>query len=155
MHRFILNEEQKKIGEDLRVSIQKVSLPEKIISLRYNLLINPEVSENEIILGYTKNETSKNYLFIDTNDKSVNHKWNYNQSECYFINSSIELLEKSLNILDFYLDDLIENKELGEYHVHHKRYANVLERLLSKIDIKSVTNGFWYSFIEEMKMGVI
>lgn len=156
MRNFILKEDQKKnIGEELSMSIQKVSLPEKIILLRYDILETPEILGNEIILGYTKNETTKNYLFIDINDNSVNHKWNYKQSECYFINSNIDLLEKSLNVLDFYIDDLIENKELGEYHINHERYANLLERLLNKIDPKSITNGFWQNLIGEMKLGVI
>jgi hypothetical protein len=118
-------------------------------------LTKPIILGNDLILGYTKNESTKNYLYINLNDNSVNHKWNYEKSSSVFINSNIELLEKSLNVLDFYLDDLIEQKELGEYHIFHQRYANLLERLLTKIDSKSVLIRFWQNLIEEMKLGVI
>ena len=156
MHKFLIGEDEKNIlGEDLIKSILKITLPEKIIMLRYDLLTKPIILGNDLILGYTKNESTKNYLYINLNDNSVNHKWNYEKSSSVFINSNIELLEKSLNVLDFYLDDLIEQKELGEYHIFHQRYANLLERLLTKIDSKSVLIGFWQNLIEEMKLGVI
>ncbi|WP_300979367.1 hypothetical protein [Flavobacterium sp.] len=156
MHKFLIGDDEKNIlGEDLIKSILKITLPEKIIMLRYDLLTKPIILGNDLILGYTKNESTKNYLYINLNDNSVNHKWNYEKSSSVFINSNIELLEKSLNVLDFYLDDLIEQKELGEYHIFHQRYANLLERLLTKIDSKSVLIGFWQNLIEEMKLGVI
>ncbi|QZK89051.1 hypothetical protein K5V07_00505 [Flavobacterium sp. CHNK8] len=156
MHKFLIGDDEKNIlGEDLIKSILKITLPEKIIMLRYDLLTKPIILGNDLILGYTKNESTKNYLYINLKDNSVNHKWNYEKSSSVFINSNIELLEKSLNVLDFYLDDLIEQKELGEYHIFHQRYANLLERLLTKIDSKSVLIGFWQNLIEEMKLGVI
>ncbi len=156
MHKFLIGDDEKNIlGEDLIKSILKITLPEKIIMLRYDLLTKPIILGNDLILGYTKNESTKNYLYINLNDNSVNHKWNYEKSSSVFINSNIELLEKSLNVLDFYLDDLIEQKELGEYHIFHQRYANLLERLLTKIDSKSVLIRFWQNLIEEMKLGVI
>jgi hypothetical protein len=156
MHKFkITNEIKSVINEELINSIEKVSIPEKILSLTYDFLNYPEINGNELILGFTKNETTKNYLFIDLIDFSVNHKWNYSKSEIYYINSSIEVLEKCLLILDFYINDLIEYEELGEYDLYHEKYAVILQRLVGKVDSKSINNGFWRDFIEEMKLGVI
>lgn len=156
MHKFIFTDKQKElIGIELINSIEGVILPNKIIMLKYDLLLNPKIIGDEIILGYTQNETTKNYLYVDVVNHSVNHKWNYSKVETYFLNSSIVLLEKSLNILDFYIDDLIVNQEFGEYHLFHEKYAIILERLLGKIDSKAISTGFWQSIIQEMKLGVI
>jgi hypothetical protein len=155
-HKFKIKEELKAIiNQDLINEIENISLPEKIVMLKYDLLVYPEIIGNHLILGTTKFESTKNYFYIDLNDYSVNHKWNYSDEKVSFINSSLKQLLYSLISLDLFINDLIENNEFGEYNLFHERYAKVLERLLKVIDEKCIEKGAWGNLLEEMKLGVI
>ncbi len=158
LFKFKVSEEIKsKLNHADYIALTEIGLPTKILSnsfVYYEQVIDDY--NGSIILG--RNTHVKEWeLKINIADSSIFYsgKGNLTEEVYAFYNSSIHALLLSLLIYDFFIRKLIISKSLGEYHINHEKYANMLFELIYDIDKIAVEKGVWFSLIDEMKLGVI
>lgn len=153
-----------KVSDDLKsklkhtdfIVLTEVGLPAKILSNTF--VYNEHVVDDNgsIILG-CNTHVKEWELKMNLADSSIFYsgKGKLTDEVYSFYNSSINSLLLSLLCYDFFVRKLIVSKSLGEYHINHEKYANMLYELISDVDKAAVEKGVWFSLIDEMKLGVI
>lgn len=148
---------KRKLKHEDYIALTEVGLPSKILSNTF--VYNENVVDDNngsIILGHNThvNEWELKISFLDSSI-FYSGKGKLTDEVYSFYNSSINSLLLSLLCYDFFIRKLIVSKSLGEYHMNHEKYADMLFELISDVDKTAVEKGVWFSLIDEMKIGVI
>ena len=156
-HKFQLTPELKSnLHPQDNFILTQVGLPNKILSNYY--IFNHVIEEvnGRINLGYNRSYDGWN-LYIDKKDNSVCYQAKGNHyNEIYgFYNSSLSQLMLSLFAFELFIIRIKEKESLGDYQLHHERYALLLKEIIFDIDAKATQGGVWYYIIDEMMLGVM
>jgi hypothetical protein len=158
LFKFKISDEIKsKLTKEDFITLTEIGLPSKILSnnfVYYEQIIQDD--DNNLILGYSTH-VNEWKLKISLNDFSIFYtgKGKLTSEVFAFYNKSISKLLLCLFSYDFFLRRLIKSNLLGEYHINHEKYADLLFEIISDIDKVAADEGVWFYLIEEMRLGVI
>lgn len=125
----------------------------------YEFLENVELLDEKYLKIGTKN-TFINEPFglcIDIETQAIIGRTHYRTEgiRTYTINKNLKTYLEYIYIFTRFRKEVKIPQILGEYHLHHKRYAQELKNRLMTVDKEDVNTDFWYSSIGEMELGVI
>lgn len=157
-HQISISEEVKsKLNNETYSLLSLFGVPIRVASLPYEVFEEPMIKENHLILGRAHGSNSFNYLFLDLQDLTVRHQWNYlGDVRSVFINSGLREFYFTVAFLDEIIGQMTEMESLGKYGDHHQKYADLFKQILLKNDPTAYESaGMWYWYIDEMELGVI
>ncbi|MBF7093523.1 hypothetical protein IUY40_18480 [Flavobacterium sp. ALJ2] len=124
----------------------------------YEFFGNVELLDGKYLKLGTKN-TFINEPFglcIDIETQQIIGRTHYREGiRTYSINKNLKTYIEYLYTYIRFRNEVKIPRTLGEYHLHHKKYAQELKNRLMAIDKDDVNTDFWYSSIGEMELGVI
>lgn len=95
-------------------------------------------------------------LCIEIETQKIIGRTNYSDGiKTYTINKNLKTYLEYLYIFRRFTNEVKTPQILGEYHLHHEKYANDLKVKLMTIDKDDINTDFWYSSIGEMELGVL
>jgi len=145
---FLMNENISKLNE---IGVPSLIL-NKFIPYTQNILSD--------VITFSKSNLSEIYLGIEMESNNVvcfSDKYN----SYTFMNTDYESLIKTNYTYETFKKICVSVQTYGPYYDNtpsggnFEKYAKVLEKLILRIDERSVKEGIWYSLIQEMELGVI
>ena len=154
-HKFIIPDNVRLfLTHEDYIILTEVGLPTQILAQTF--VYNEEVliKDDCVILG-SNTHVSDWLLKVSLSDRSVFYagKGMVSEEVYCFYNTNLKNLHLSLFSYNFFIHRLITTSLLGDYHLHYKKYANLLHDLIFDIDIQSTKEGVWCGLINEMKIG--
>jgi len=147
------------LSEETADILYKVGLPNhNTFGGDYEFFGNVELLDGKYLKIGTKN-TYINELFglcIDIETQKIIGRTHYREGiRTYSINKNLKTYLKYIYSYERFRKEVKIPQTLGEYHLHHEKYALELKNRLMAVDKDDVNTDFWYSSIGEMELGVI
>ncbi len=152
----IINQSLSKETADI---LYKIGLPNhNTFGGDYEFFGNVELLDGKYLKIGTKN-TFINEPFglcIDTETQQIIGRTHYREGiRTYTINKNLKTYLEYLYVFKRFTNEIKIPQTLGEYHLHHEKYAQELKDRLIAVDKDDVNTDFWYSSIGEMELGFI
>jgi len=125
----------------------------------YEFFGNVELLDKKFLKLGTKN-TFINEPFglcVDIETQAIIGRTHYRTEgiRTYTINKNLKTYLEYLYTYIRFRSEVKIPQTLGQYHLHHEKYALELKSRLMAVDKDDVNTDFWYSSIGEMELGVI